>query len=77
MGKLLDAVRDGSRREVLFALRDETAAAIEESSSGRDVAALSKRLIEICDLIDSLPDDESLDPTDKMIAEIGEFYSDD
>jgi len=77
MGKLLDAVKSGDRRDVLLALRDETAEAIECTTSGRDVAALSKRLIEICDLIDSLPNEEDADPVDQMIADVNAFYSDD
>lgn len=77
MGKLLEAVKDGDRRDVLIALRDETAKAIEDTTSGRDVAALSKRLIEIIELIDALPNAESLDPVDQMISEYEDFYNDD
>lgn len=77
MGRLLEAVKDGTKLDVLVALRDETARAIESTTSGRDVAALSKRLIEICELIEGLPDENSQDPVDQMISEVADFYSDD
>lgn len=74
MGKLLDAVRCGDKRAILLALRDETASAIENSSSGRDIAALSKRLMEICDNIDAMPNpDEDANPIDEMAALIAEY----
>lgn len=74
MGKLLDAVRGGDKRAILLALRDETAEAIENSASGRDIAALSKRLMEICDSIDAMPNpDEDANPIDEMAALIAEY----
>ena len=73
MGKLLDAVRGGDKRAILLALRDETASAIENSSSGRDIAALSKRLMEICDCIDAMPSPEDANPIDEMAALIAEY----
>ena len=73
MGKLLDAVRCGDRRAILLALRDETAEAIESSASGRDIAALSKRLMEICDSIDAMPSPEDANPIDEMAALIAEY----
>ena len=72
MGKLLDAVRGGDKRAILLALRDETAEAIENSASGRDIAALSKRLMEICDSIDAMPSPEDANPIDEMAALIAE-----
>lgn len=73
MGKLLDAVRGGDKRAILLALRDETAEAIENSASGRDIAALSKRLMEICDSIDAMPNPEDANPIDEMAALIAEY----
>lgn len=73
MGKLLDAVRGGDKRAILLALRDETAEAIENSASGRDIAALSKRLMEICDSIDAMPSPEDSNPIDEMAALIAEY----
>lgn len=74
MGKLLEAVQSGDKRQTLVALRDVTAKTIEETASGRDVAALSKRLMEICDKIDALPrPDEDANPVDEMAAFIAEY----
>lgn len=57
MGKLVAAAARNDRRAILVALRDTLSAAIESTGSGRDVAALSKRLMEVIAEIDSLPDD--------------------
>lgn len=74
MGKLLQAVRSGDKRKILEALRDETATAIEECGSGRDIAALSKRLMEICEKLDALPNpDAEANPVDAMAAMIAEY----
>ena len=51
MGKLLDAVKDGDKRQTLVELRNEIASTIEECESGRDMAALSKRLMEVIEEI--------------------------
>ncbi len=77
MGKLIDAVNGGNKRDILIALRDETAATIEATTSGRDVAALSKRLIEICEMLDALPGpDEEANPIDALAAAIAEYEDD-
>ena len=81
MGMLLEAVQSGDKRQILVALRDETAEAIEKTRSGRDFAALSKRLIEICDRMDALPNPDDTNPVDDMAALVKEFdgepYDDD
>lgn len=56
MGKLATAAKKGDTRETLEALRDRLSASIEKTESGRDVAALSKRLMEVMQLLDALPD---------------------
>lgn len=56
MTKLRDAVATNDRRETLVALRDTLAATIDVCESGRDIAALSKRLMEVIAEIDALPD---------------------
>ena len=56
---LLESVRTGDRRTALVALRDSIAATIDGTDSARDVAALSKRLMEVMREIDALPDPES------------------
>lgn len=55
MADLIKAARSGSRRETLEALRDKLAASIQDCGSGRDVAALSKRLMEVMGELDAMP----------------------
>lgn len=56
MRSLLDAAQSGDKRATLIALRDKIAATIENCESGRDIAANSKRLMEVMAEIDELPD---------------------
>lgn len=56
MSSVLDAAASGRRRDTLVALRDSIATAIDAEPSGRDIAALSKRLMEVMDEIEQLPD---------------------
>ena len=62
MGDLTSAAASGDRKSTLIALRDKVARTIDECESGRDMAALSKRLMEIMDELDAMPD-ESAEPT--------------
>ena len=59
MGKLADAAKRNNRRDTLIALRDQLAEAIDNCESGRDIAALSKRLMEVMGELDSIPDPNS------------------
>ena len=59
MGKLADAAKTNNRRDTLIALRDHLAATIDTCESGRDTAALSKRLIEVMNELDAMPDPNS------------------
>lgn len=56
---LLEAVRTGDRRASLVALRDYIAAVLDETESKRDAAALTKRMMEVMEAIDALPDPEA------------------
>lgn len=56
---LLEAVRTGDRRASLVALRDYIAASLDETESKRDAAALTKRMMEVMEAIDALPDPEA------------------
>ena len=56
MKDLVEAAQSGDKRETLIALRDKIAETIENSDSGRDIAANSKRLMEVMAEIDELPD---------------------
>ena len=55
MADLVNAAKSGDKRDTLEALRDKIAASIQDCESGRDVAALSKRLMEVMNEIDALP----------------------
>ena len=65
MADLVKAAKSGSRRETLEALRDKIAASIQDCESGRDVAALSKRLMEVMGELDALPKPKSESPLAK------------
>jgi hypothetical protein len=56
---LLEAVRTGDRRKALVALRDYIAASLDETESKRDAAALTKRMMEVMEAIDAMPDPEA------------------
>lgn len=62
MADLVNAARSGSKRDTLEALRDKLANSIQACESGRDVAALSKRLMEVMNEIDALPKPKSDSP---------------
>ena len=59
MPTLAQAARKNSRRDTLIALRDKLATAIDGCESGRDIAALSKRLMEVMSELDALPDPQA------------------
>ena len=58
---LSEAVAGNDRRAALAALRDRLAQTIDSTESGRDVAALSKRLMEVMRELDSIPDPSAPD----------------
>lgn len=53
--KVAPAARRGDSRQTLIALRNCLAKKIDECSSGRDLAALAKRLVDVMAEIDSMP----------------------
>lgn len=59
MGNLVNAVKTGDKRATLIALRDKIAETIDNCESGRDMAANSKRLMEVMAEIEALPDEKS------------------
>ena len=65
MADLVKAAQSGSRRDTLEALRDKIAATIRDCDSGRDVAALSKRLMEVMGELDALPKPKAESPLAK------------
>lgn len=69
---LADSVQSNDRRAALVALRDRLAEAIDGTDSGRDIAALSKRLMEVMAQIDALPDPQAeADPVEAMRRRCG------
>ena len=61
MATVSEAVSTSDRRKSLIALRDKIADTIDTTDSGRDIAALSKRLMEVMNEIDSLPSEKAPD----------------
>lgn len=56
MGQLVDAAKSGDKRATLLALRDKLAETIENCESGRDMAANTKRLMEVMAELEQIPD---------------------
>lgn len=71
VANLMDAAKSGDRRRTLEALRDKIAASIQDCESGRDVAALSKRLMEVMGEIDALPEPNDYDELEDLQAIYG------
>lgn len=61
MATVSEAVSTSDRRKSLIAPRDKIADTIDTTDSGRDIAALSKRLMEVMNEIDSLPSEKTND----------------
>ena len=70
--KVSTAAKKGDRRDTLIALRNHIAKRIDECESGRDSAALSKRLMEIMDELETLPnpDENAMNPIQKQRARV-------
>lgn len=73
MGGVLQAAKSGSKRKLLEETRDVLAYAIDTCDSKRDLAALTKRLFEVCDMLAAMPDEEATNPVDEMAALIAEY----
>lgn len=58
----------GDRGETLRALRDRIATEIDKTASARDVAALSRQLTDVIELIDALPNTEAVSPSDEVAS---------
>lgn len=59
VANLVEAARSGDKRKTLIALRDKLAETIDNCDSGRDMAANSKRLMEVMAELESLPDPDA------------------
>lgn len=53
---LVEAAKSGNKRDTLIALRDKLAETIDNCESGRDMAANSKRLMEVMAELEAMPD---------------------
>lgn len=73
MGRLVQAAKQNDKRSMLEATRDILAYSVETCGSMRDLAALTKRLIEIQEMIDALPDPTNANPVDELAAQIAEY----
>lgn len=51
---IAEAVKSGDELRILYATRRAVASEIDACESGRDIAALSNRLIELCERITEL-----------------------
>jgi hypothetical protein len=51
------AAAAGSRRDLLTALRDQIAEAIDEGVPPRDLASLSRRLLEIAEMLQAIDEE--------------------
>lgn len=60
---LVEAAKSGDKRATLIALRDKIAATIDSCESGRDMAANSKRLMEVMAELEAMPD-----PKEKKVS---------
>jgi hypothetical protein len=56
MANLIDAAKSGDKRATLIALRDKLAETIDRCESGRDMAANTKRLMEVMAELEAMPD---------------------
>jgi hypothetical protein len=56
MANLIEAAKSGDKRATLIALRDKLAETIDRCESGRDMAANTKRLMEVMAELESMPD---------------------
>lgn len=66
---ILEAAQSGDRKATLIALRDSIAETIREKPSGRDLAALSRRLLEVMAEIDRVTETERSE-FDDVLAEL-------
>lgn len=68
---LVEAAASGDRRATLIELRDAIARTIQSCESGRDMASLSKRLMEVMDELDAIADPNAeVCEFDKVLGEL-------
>lgn len=68
VASLYTTARKGDRRQTLVSLRDRLARAIDSCESGRDMAALSRRFMEVLAELEALPDPSGADGNPALAA---------
>lgn len=64
--RLTEAAASGNRLDTLVALRNRLAEEIDNSTSGRDIAALSRQLTDVLEAIAEMPDGVQTSPADEI-----------
>lgn len=67
MGDLVTAALSGDKRVTLIALRDRLAEELENAGA-RDVAPLSRQLMEVLKALDEAPDEKEVTPADDIAS---------
>ena len=80
-GPVMTAAASGDRRQLLEALRDLISAELDEGVPARELASLSKRLVDISNELESLDDCDDISraaatPDEDWVAESGPVNSD-
>lgn len=68
MSEFTDTIAEGGEGAQLKALRDKLATAIDEAERGADIAALTRRLLDVLAKLKSIPDDEQPSAYDELAA---------
>ena len=66
MGKLKEAADSGDRLQTLIELRQLLADRLETSRSDRDIASMSRRLMQVCVEIEKLEKDKAAHKNDQL-----------
>lgn len=67
MGALSEAAASGDKRKMLEAMRDKLVTTIDSTESGRDVSSLMRRLLEVVNELDAMPEAEDDSPLARVI----------
>lgn len=67
---LLETVQNGTKLEILEAMRDDCAAKLDSNPSARDCATLHKRLLDILELLEAERERTTPDELDDILANL-------
>lgn len=68
MSEFTETIADGDDRAQLEALRDKLATAMDEADKGADIAALTRRLLDVLAKLKSIPDGKQKSAYDELAA---------